>query len=114
MPQVKGRIFLRESSGAGSAVTVFVRLIDTGKMDIRSVKIAEMVYESNLQELEKNGLPFVLNIDDIDVSKRVEISVLADVDGDGKAGKGDYISKQAYPVLTKGYPDYVEVEVLVI
>ena len=43
------------------------------------------------------------------MSRRYEVSVLVDLDGDGKTGKGDYINKQSYPVLTKGFPDFAEV-----
>ena len=114
MPDIKGKIFLLQAPKEDTLVIVYVRLIENSKIDLPSVKIAESIYNSNLQILFRKGLSFLVNIDHISLNKRYEISVLVDVDEDGKTGKGDYINKQSYPVLTMGCSDYVEIEVSLI
>lgn len=112
MLTVTGKIFLKDDPAVIQEGHVYVQLLDTSRADAASVKVTETVYpQVKLQDLFSNGLQFQLQIDEIDPRRRYEINVLVDLDGDGKMGKGDYISMQAYPVLTKGYPDYVEVEV---
>ena len=115
MPVVNGKIYIKNDPGGIRDTIVYVRLLDTSKADASSIKITEVIYKQvNLRDLFTKGLQFHLYVDKIDSSLRYEINVLADLDKDGKMGKGDYITKQAYPVLTKGYPEYVEVEVSLI
>ena len=108
---VTGKVFLKEDPGIDQDVSAYVQLLDTSRADAASVKVAETVYQVKLQDFFTNGLQFQLQVDEIDPRRRYEVNALVDLDKDGKMGKGDYISKQAYPVLTKGYPDYVEMEV---
>ncbi len=113
MHTVKGKIFLKEYPDFNQEVSVYIRLMDTGRADAASLKVFESVnHLVRFRDICKNGYPFQFQTDKIDPRRRYEIEVLVDMDNDGKTGKGDYISKQAYPVLTKGYPDYVEVEIL--
>ena len=112
MLTVTGKIFIKDDPGAIQEGSVYVQLLDTSRADAASVKVTETVYHQvKLQDLFTNGRQFQLQVGEINPRRRYEINLLVDLDGDGKMGKGDYISKQAYPVLTKGYPDYVEVEV---
>ena len=112
MPVVTGKVFLKDDPGKSCKANVYVRLLDTGRADASSVKVTETIYEKvDLSGIFKNGMPFRLQTDETDPKRRYEISVLVDLDGDGKKGKGDYITMQAYPVLTRGYPDHVEVTV---
>ena len=112
MATVTGKIFLKEDPGINQDVSVYVQLLDTSRADAASVKVAEAFYDLvKLRDLFTNGLQFQLQVEGIDTRRRYEVNALIDLDHDGKMGKGDYISKQAYPVLTKGYPNYVEVEV---
>lgn len=115
MPIVRGKIFIKEDPGAKFDGVLYVRILDTSRADASSEKVNEMIFPKiNLQDLFLKGKQFKLQLDEIDNSKRYEVSVLLDFDGDGKRGKGDYITKKAYPVLTRGYPDYVEVEISII
>jgi uncharacterized lipoprotein YbaY len=115
MPEISGKIYLKENPALNQPVEVIVKLADTSKADLAATIISKEVYsEVDLFGLLGDGMSFQLTVDQVDPVRRYEISVLVDLDGDGRKGKGDYISKQAYPVLTKGYPQYVEVEVSII
>jgi hypothetical protein len=112
---VQGKIFLKENPDQDQEVSVYIRVLDTSRADAASVKVKETVLHLvQFSDIYMNGYPFKLQIDKIDPRRRYEVDVLIDLDNDGKTGKGDYISKQAYPVLTKGYPEYVEVEVSIV
>jgi uncharacterized lipoprotein YbaY len=115
MALLRGKVLINEEPEADQEVCVFIRLLDTSRADLSSIKVGEVVYEQiRLTDLFSTGLPFQMKIDKVDPHLRYTLSVLVDLDKDGKKGKGDYISKQSYPVLTKGHSDYVEVVVLKI
>jgi hypothetical protein len=42
---------------------------------------------------------------------RYAVRVLIDLDGDGRVGRGDFVSTQSHPVLAPGAPDPVVVPV---
>ena len=112
MVLLTGKVFITEKPESDQDVCVFIRLLDTSLADVSSNKVGEVVYEQvKLSNLFTSGLPFQMKVDKVDPHLRYTLSVLVDLDKDGKKGKGDYIVKQSYPVLTKGAPDYVEVVV---
>ena len=107
-----GKVIINEKPDADQEVCVFIRLFDTSLADVPSKKVGEVVYDQvALASIFSLGLPFEMKMDTIDPHLRYTIRVLVDLDKDGKKGKGDYISKQSYPVLTKGAPDSIEVVV---
>jgi hypothetical protein len=57
-------------------------------------------------------LLFSVEIDDAQVDPRAHYTVAAhaDLDGDGAVSVGDYVSTEAYPVLTRGHPNSANVE----
>ena len=112
MALLTGKVFITEEPEADQEVSVFIRLLDTSLSDVSSIQVGEVVYKQvKLTHLFSLGFPFQMKVDTLHPHLRYTVSVLVDLDKDGKKGKGDYISKQSYPVLTKGYPNYVEVVV---
>jgi hypothetical protein len=89
-----------------------VRLLDTSRIDALAVTIDELVLEDvDLTAVEDTGLEFQLSAEEVQPRARYEVGVLVDLDGDGRPSVGDYINTRSYPVLTRGYPDKVEVQV---
>lgn len=85
-----------------------MRLLNTSLADAGSAAVAEQV----IDHISKGeNVAFVLQPNSIDERDSYTVSVLVDLDGDGKVSKGDYISMQSYPVLTYGHPNEVTVEV---
>jgi hypothetical protein len=62
-----------------------------------------------VDHLQLEGMHFCIPVEEVDARARYEVSVLVDLDGDGQKGVGDYISVSAYPVLTHGHPDSVDI-----
>jgi hypothetical protein len=87
MHEVTGKILLDGWGGEPGPATVYVRLLDTSRIDAAARKVAEVVlYDVQLD--------------------RVHV----DLDGDGRKSKGDYLNMQSYPVITRGHPNQVEVQ----
>jgi uncharacterized lipoprotein YbaY len=76
--------------------------------DASSAVVAEQVIDHPGKD-EK--VAFRLEPDSIDERDTYTVSVLVDIDGDGKISKGDYITMQSNPVLTYGSPSEVTIEV---
>ncbi len=109
---VTGKIVFNELTGDINSATVYIRLLDTTEIDVSSITVAAVVlHDLNRDRVESQGLPFRISIDQIDSTRRYEISVLVDLDGDGQISVGDYYSTQSYPVLTHGHPDMVTIQV---
>lgn len=91
---------------------MYVRLLNTSLADAPSAVVAEQIIEHIASSLSKDEkVAFRLEPNSIDERSTYIVSVLVDVDGDGKVSKGDYISMQSYPVLTYGSPTEVTIEV---
>ena len=115
MPFVSGKVIIKEKPVKEQTGIIYIRLIDASKIDVSSIKVKEIVdTDISVIAVYEKGFSFRMEIDDINPKVRYEIAVFIDLEKSGKKSKGDYITKQSYPVLTKGYPDYVEVEVSVI
>lgn len=111
-PVVKGEIKFGERPDLPASAKTYVRLLNTSLADAPSSVVAEQVIDyiaSGVSKGEK--VAFVLEPNSIDERDSYSVSVLVDIDGDGKISKGDYISMQAYPVLTYGHPSEVTIEV---
>jgi len=110
MHVVSGQILLDEWQGEPGPATVIVRLLDTSRMDVAARRVDEvMLHDVRLDEVQEEGIAFRLTAQELDSRARYEVSVLVDLDGDGRASVGDYLNTQSYPVLTQGFPDQVEV-----
>jgi uncharacterized lipoprotein YbaY len=51
-----------------------------------------------------------VSVDDIDTRRRYVVRALVDRQGDGKIHRGDLATVQSYPVLTRGHPTEVDVQ----
>ncbi len=107
-PIVKGEIKFAAKPDLPASAKMYVRLLNTSLADAPSAVIAEQVID-HLNKDER--VTFRLEPDSIDERDTYTVSVLVDLDGDGKVSKGDYISMQSYPVLTFGSPTEVTIEV---
>ncbi len=82
---------------AARAATAYVRVDDVGRADAPSVTLAEARVQV---PAGAGGFPFELRVEEHDERGMYALSVHVDVDGDGEAGVGDFITMQRYPVLT--------------
>lgn len=111
-PVVKGEIKFAGKPALPPSAKTYVRLLNTSLADAPSNVVAEQVIDHIASSLSKNErVAFRLEPDSIDERDSYTVSVLVDLDGDGKVSKGDYISMQSYPVLTFGSPSEVSIEV---
>ena len=111
-PVVKGEINFAGSPDLPASAKAYVRLRNTSLADAASAVVAEQVIDHVDRFVSKGEkVRFVLEPNSIDERDSYNVSVLVDIDGDGKVSKGDYISMQSYPVLTYGYPNEVTIEV---
>ena len=92
--------------------TIYVRLEDTTFANAPSVVVLQQTIEEiPKQAIQEGKVPFALYGEIANARATYTISVLVDVDGDGKVTRGDYINMESYPVLTFGYPSHVTVRV---
>ena len=111
-PLVTGEIHFAQKPQLPSDAKAYVRLLDTSMADAPSRLVAETVLKDISQQANLgNPIPFALDGDPPDERRSYTISVLVDLDGDGKVSPGDFINTQSYPVLTFGYPNKVSVQV---
>ena len=109
---VSGRILLNSWSGPKKPVSVFIRLQDTSRIDAPATTIVEEIrHDIPVETLVENGMEFSISVKNVVPRARYQVRVLVDLDGDGEASIGDYITTSSYPVLTRGYPNYIEVMV---
>ena len=59
-----------------------------------------------------SGSPSALTVPEVDEHARYDVRVHVDRSGSGEVSPGDRITTRAYPVLTQGAGDHVEVEVV--
>ncbi|MBN1641367.1 MAG: hypothetical protein JXA09_09030 [Anaerolineae bacterium] len=110
MRVVRGKLVLDGWRGEPGPATVYARLLDTSWMDAPARTIDQVVLTDVwLDQVQAEGLTFSLSAQEVDPLARYEVSVLVDLDGDGETSVGDYRSTSSHPVLTRGFPDQVEV-----
>lgn len=101
----------RLEAGGGIAHVV---VEDTSRADAPAIVVSEAV-EPLTQPLAASDR-FTLELSVPDVDERAQYNVRAHIDcsGSGEVSTGDRITTRAYPVLTHGATDRVEVEVVEI
>jgi hypothetical protein len=110
MGVVTGRILLDGWQGELGPATVYVRVLDTSRADASAVTVSTLTIRNvGLGLMGPEGIDFSLETDAADPRAHYTISVLVDLDGDGQSSPGDYRSMRAYPVLTHGHGNRVEV-----
>jgi uncharacterized lipoprotein YbaY len=107
---INGDIRFAERPSLPDGTKIYVRLLDTSMADAPAKVIAEQVL-TDISEKANSGEPVAFTIDGKIENQQssYSISVLVDVDGDGKRSKGDFINMQSYPVLTFGNPSQVSI-----
>lgn len=113
MPTVRGTIVLDNVDTGLRPARIHVRLQDTSLADAPSRLIREVVIPRgpDTDRGEEQRVAFCIDAGEINPRVRYEVSVLVDLDNDGKIGVGDYHNTRSYPVLTFGNPDRVEIRV---
>ena len=107
---VTGRIRLEAWQGEPGPATVYVRLLDTSRADAPAVAVSTLIFkEVALDQMERDGTDFAMDIAGVDPHAYYTVSVLIDLNGDGQSSRGDYQSMQVYPVLTHGHGNRVEI-----
>jgi len=107
---VTGQIFLEGWQGELGPATVYVRLLDTSRANSPALTVSTLILkEVALDVMERDGINFAMEIAEIDPHAHYTVSALVDLNGDGQSSRGDYLSMQAYPVLTYGHENQVEV-----
>lgn len=110
MGVVTGRILLDGWQGEPGLATVFVGVLDTSRADASAATVSTLTLRDVALELVgKDGINFSLETDAADPRAHYTVSVLVDLDGDGQSSPGDYRSMRAYPVLTHGHGNRVEI-----
>lgn len=112
MHELTGKILLDGWQGERGPATVYIRLLETSRIDSAARKVVELIlYDVRLDRTQEDGITFCLRVIHVDSRARYEMGVLVDLDGDGRKGPGDYLNTSSYPVLTRGHPDSAEVHV---
>lgn len=109
---VTGRVVFGPESGAFSRAVVRVRLEDVSRADAAARVVAEQVirdvsHKPGADEVVAFGLDGEWPDDRCDYVVRVHV----DLNGDGQVKRGDYVSVESHPVLTRGHPREVAVRV---
>ena len=85
MHVVTGRILLDEWRGEPGPATVYVRLLDTSLIDAPARTVDEAVlHDVRLDRAVDDGIEFRVVAKELDSRARYQVSVLVDLDGDGK------------------------------
>ena len=92
--------------------TVRVRVEDTSRADDATKVVANLVEPLSGPLSEGAQRTFTLAVPDVDDRARYNVRVHVDISGSGEMSDGDLVTTRAYPVLTHGAPDHVDVEVV--
>ncbi len=112
MPIVRGEIVLPATGAPATAANVIVRVEDISRADAPTVIVGEQ-RQSDVSLSPGTALPFAVEIpgERVDSRRMYSVSVHIDVSGSGEIERGDLISTQIYPVLTRGHGDEARVQV---
>jgi uncharacterized lipoprotein YbaY len=109
---VRGQVVLPPDVPAGARADLIVQVEDVSRADAPSPVVAQQ-RQPDVALNARAALPFELTVPADRVEPRHSYSVRAhvDVSGTGSIERGDLISTQSYPVLTRGYGDEATVTV---
>jgi uncharacterized lipoprotein YbaY len=95
---ISGTIEFQDVREPALNVTVYVRVQDASRADASASTVAEQVLRG--VNIISGAPPIPFTVDGIpqNPSARYIIRVHADVDGDGRVSRGDYVSTQSHPV----------------
>lgn len=106
---VSGEIVFDESAPPFAGAVIHIRLEDVSRADAASREVARLDIPGYSHSPGAKPLQFSLSAGGIDPSRRHELRVHVDLNGNGQVDAGDQISMESYPVLTQGYPKHATV-----
>ena len=106
---LRGLVRVREDLPA--RCLVYVKVEDVSRADAASTLVAETVLPIEQPLRAGATVPFSVTVPAVSDRSRYSVRVHVDCNGSGEVRAGDRISTRAYPVMTQGNPDHVEVEV---
>lgn len=109
MPRVGGSIRFSGLARPLRGVTLRVRVEETGRADAPAVRLAEQVLAG--VDVAPGDPPVRFELPEVvaPVRGHCTLRVVADVDGDGAVGRGDWVTRRSHPVLRSGQADEVDV-----
>jgi len=109
---IDGVIFLDRQIGSFTAATARVSVEDVSMADASSITLAATTIDNICHRLgEVLRINFQVFGPVFDEEAHYSVRVHIDLQGSGDVSPGDYMTTQNYPVLTFGFPDWVEVQV---
>jgi hypothetical protein len=108
---ISGTIRFEDVRQPAEDVTIYVRVEEVSRLDAPASRVVEAVLRGVHVFPGSRPIPFVIREVLPAQSRRYVVRAHADVDGDGKVSRGDYVSVQSYPVLTTSEADRVDIVV---
>lgn len=104
MTDIRGQIVFEGDAPFLETGAVHVFLEDTTYADASAIIVRHEVLEGGALSFAMTGLT-------VEPQRTYTVRVLVDMDGDGRVSRGDYITMESYPVLTRGRPSDITVVV---
>jgi len=101
--RLTGRVTYRERTALPPDAAVLLRLEDVSRQDAPARFVAGQVLPTEGRQVP---IPFALYYDSADIDPRHTYQVRADI---VSGGRRRFLTAHAYPVLTRGNPDHVEI-----
>jgi uncharacterized lipoprotein YbaY len=109
---LRGKIVFEDHSSAFDDAAIHIRLEDVTRADAAAVLVTEKVLQPVSHPAGMtDGPEFEMPVHLPDRSALYSVRVHVDVHRNGQITRGDFISTQSYPVLTRGHLDSVEIKV---
>lgn len=107
--RVTGRIWFDDTAGPFTGAVLRVKLEEISRADAAAREISQAVFPNYSHSADAPPADFSIESEQINASHRYEVRVHLDINGNGQYSAGDQITVQSYPVLTKGYPNVIEI-----
>jgi hypothetical protein len=106
------QVVFDESAPSFHAAKLYASVEDVSRADTASVSLGSLVMgDISHTAGETHGPELTLPVSVPDPGAYLAVRVHIDLDGDGRYSRGDFISMESYPVLTRGHPSRVTVRV---
>ncbi|MHC1577000.1 MAG: YbaY family lipoprotein [Methanosarcinaceae archaeon] len=107
---IEGEIVFEEMNDPIQNATIYIELEDVSRADAPSTVISSMVLKNiDIDADSSASIPFSLEYPELEDRFTYSMSVLVDLNGDGKISGGDYISMEHIPVSTSGPNDDITI-----
>lgn len=106
---VEGQVVAGEYIENLRGATVVLRVEESSRADAPSTVIAEKVLTSCW--LAEDAASFSVAVPGVDPRATYRVTATVDLDGDGRIGRGDFLSVVSYPVMTRGHGNQMVIEV---